>query len=57
VKQFNRLSATQYGGIQPFNQIIWSGTDQNGRQVPAGVYFIQLVVDKTKSVSKVVLLK
>ncbi len=51
VKAFNHLT------VEPFNQITWSGTDQNGRQVPAGVYFIQLVVDKTKSVSKVVLLK
>ncbi len=45
MKSFNHLSATQYGGIQPFNQITWTGADENGRRVPAGVYFVRLVVD------------
>jgi len=42
IKQFSRLSAMQYGGIQPFNQIIWDGSDDAGRPAPDGVYFIQL---------------
>jgi hypothetical protein len=44
VKQFNYLSATQYGGVQPFNHVIWDGSDNAGRLVPAGVYFVQVEV-------------
>jgi len=44
VKQFNHLA------IQPFDQITWSGDDQNGLQVPAGVYFIRSVDDGAAAV-------
>ncbi|HEX7321165.1 MAG TPA: M14 family zinc carboxypeptidase [bacterium] len=57
VKQFSRLSAKQFGGIQPFNQIIWSGSDDTGRPVPAGVYFIKLEIDRQKLMDKVLLLR
>jgi len=57
VKQFNRLSAKQFGGIQPFNRITWSGTDEVGRKVPAGVYFIQLETEFLRETKKVTVLK
>ncbi|HEX7321252.1 MAG TPA: C25 family cysteine peptidase [bacterium] len=38
VKSFNHLT------IQPFNQITWTGADENGRRVPAGVYFVRLAI-------------
>jgi hypothetical protein len=57
VKSFNHLT------IQPFNQITWSGTDEIGRDVPAAIYFVQLVVDPVgeangeKWTEKVILLR
>jgi hypothetical protein len=42
---------------QPVNQMIWSGTDEYGRKVPAGVYFISLKTIDTQDVKKVILLK
>jgi hypothetical protein len=49
VKQFNDLA------IQPFNQVIWVGSDGMGHAVPAGVYFINLFASG-KSVGKTVTL-
>jgi len=37
--------------------IIWRGLDDQGRRVPAGVYFIRLETDETRQVKKAVLLK
>ena len=35
----------------------WSGRDDQGRRVPAGVYFVKLITDDYQSVQKTVLLK
>jgi len=51
VKQFNHLT------IQPFNQIVWDSTDDMGRRLPAGVYFVRFVAGKFKKVEKAVLLR
>ncbi len=41
----------------PNNQVVWSGTDNLGRKVPAGVYFVVLILNKNKEIKKAVLLK
>jgi hypothetical protein len=51
VKQFNHLT------IQPFNQVVWDGTDDFGRRLPAGIYFIRLESNEFKRTEKVVLLR
>ena len=40
VKQFKHLSAS--GGIQPFNQIVWDGKDDEGIDCVSGIYFCYL---------------
>ena len=37
--------------------IRWSGTDQNGRAVPAGIYFIRLQVGDIRQAEKVILVR
>ncbi len=39
------------------DQIIWNGTDQAGRRLSAGVYFVHFIVDEDKLIEKAVLLK
>ncbi|HEX7319533.1 MAG TPA: S8 family serine peptidase [bacterium] len=51
VKLFNHLT------IQPVNQIVWDGSDDVGRSVPAGVYFIRLESDGQEKIEKAVLLR
>ncbi len=41
----------------PNNQVVWSGTDDLGRKVPAGVYFVQFEAGNAKQIEKVVLLR
>ncbi|MEO0095337.1 MAG: T9SS type A sorting domain-containing protein [candidate division WOR-3 bacterium] len=48
VKQFNHLT------IQPFNQVVWDGTDDFGRRLPAGIYFCHLEIGETVVATKVV---
>lgn len=50
VKSFDYL--TERSG-----QIIWCGEDENGRQLPQGVYFIRLETDGEHHVRKVILLR
>jgi photosystem II stability/assembly factor-like uncharacterized protein len=50
VKQFNHLT------IQPFNQIIWDGSDNSGHPVPSGVYFVNLKTPKKSITKKVIFL-
>uniref|UniRef100_A0A7C4TIB1 T9SS type A sorting domain-containing protein n=1 Tax=candidate division WOR-3 bacterium TaxID=2052148 RepID=A0A7C4TIB1_UNCW3 len=57
VKQFDHLSSKQYGGIQPFNEIIWYGDDNSGKQVPGGVYFIKLETSDYSEIKKIIRLK
>ncbi len=40
-----------------FNQIIWPGTDDTGREVPAGIYFIRLQAGLKTLTEKAILLK
>ncbi len=49
IKQFNNLT------VQPFNQIIWLGSDDTGRRLPAGVYFIELRSGESKIIEKVIM--
>ncbi len=51
VKQFNHLTNYQ------FNYVLWSGDDDLGRRLPAGVYFVRFEVDNFKQVEKAVLLR
>jgi hypothetical protein len=51
IKQFNHLT------VQPFNRITWSGTDEIGRTVPAGVYFIHLNAGDKNRMQKVVIVR
>ncbi|MEO0106494.1 MAG: T9SS type A sorting domain-containing protein [candidate division WOR-3 bacterium] len=51
VKQFNHLANC------PFNQIVWSGNDELGRKLPAGIYFVKLEAGDFKKVEKVNLLR
>jgi hypothetical protein len=37
--------------------LCWSGTDQSGRAVPAGVYFIRLKAEDKETIKKVILLE
>jgi hypothetical protein len=57
VKSFNHLSANQHGGIQPVNQVVWDGSDDVGRSVPAGVYFVRLEADNKTLTEKAILLR
>jgi len=52
VKLFNHLTA-----IQPVNQVVWNGSDDMGRSVPAGVYFVRLEVNGEKKTEKAILLR
>ncbi|MEO0094955.1 MAG: hypothetical protein ABIL46_07400 [candidate division WOR-3 bacterium] len=51
VKQFNHLT------IQPFNQVIWDGTDDNGRNVPQGIYFCKFATPVRSEVEEIIYLK
>ncbi|MCK4940749.1 T9SS type A sorting domain-containing protein, partial [candidate division WOR-3 bacterium] len=48
VKSFNELTN---------EQVIWSGTDENGRHVASGVYFVDLNIKGNQQGTKVILLK
>ncbi len=49
VKQFNHLT------IQPFNHVVWSGSDDSGCPVPAGVYFVTLRTSDQEVTGKVII--
>jgi hypothetical protein len=51
VKSFNHLT------IQPINQLVWDGSDDMGRQVSGGVYFVRLGSGIDQFEEKVILLK
>jgi hypothetical protein len=48
VKQFDSLN------IQSFNQVVWSGDDDSGRLLPAGIYFCRLLIDGVTITEKAV---
>jgi hypothetical protein len=39
------------------NKLIWKGDDQNGKQIPAGIYFIRLLDGSNSKVKKVIKLR
>ncbi len=41
----------------PNNFVVWSGTDDAGRPLPAGVYFIRLTAVNHQEIKKIILLK
>jgi hypothetical protein len=51
VKLFNHL--TNFS----FNHVVWDGTDDSGRKLPSGVYFVRLETDGFKKNEKVILLR
>ena len=51
VKQYNHLTT------QPFNQVVWSGNDDSGQHLPAGVYFINLSAGDKNLMQKVIMLE
>ncbi len=53
VKDFSRLTLD---ALRP-TQIIWDGTDQNDRKVPAGVYFVRFEAGDYKKTEKAILLR
>jgi hypothetical protein len=48
------VNTNQKGGEQ---RILWDGLDDQGRQVPAGTYFVQLTVDRNQTTRKTIYLK
>jgi len=53
VKDFSRLTLD---ALRP-TQIVWDGTDQNNRKVPAGVYFVSFKAGDYSKTEKAILLK
>ncbi|NOR16777.1 T9SS type A sorting domain-containing protein, partial [candidate division WOR-3 bacterium] len=53
VKDFSRLTLD---ALRP-TQIIWDGTDQNDRMVPAGVYFVRFESGDYSKTEKAILLR
>jgi len=51
LKSFNHLTS------QSFNQVFWDFSDDIGRSVPAGVYFVRLESDGQEVIEKAVLLR
>jgi len=50
VREFNHL--TNYQSL-----IMWDGTDDYGRKLPSGVYFVQLEAEGFKKTEKAILLR
>jgi hypothetical protein len=53
VKSFSQLPNNR----SLINHVIWDGTDDSGRKVSAGVYFVRFVADDCEEVEKAILLK
>jgi photosystem II stability/assembly factor-like uncharacterized protein len=51
VKQFD------YSTIRQSNQIVWDGLDKKGNVVPTGIYFVELVSNKTILIEKSILVR
>lgn len=51
IKQFSHLTD------QPFNRVVWCGTDDNGKRLPAGVYFVRAESKDFRAVEKLVLVR
>jgi hypothetical protein len=53
VKQFSRFKIQDSG----YRKITWDGTDQNGRKLPSGVYFVRLEAGEYQETKKVLLIR
>ncbi len=53
VKAYSHLSPNH----SPNGHIEWEGEDVNGRKIPAGVYFVQLLADDKTAIKKIILLR
>ncbi len=53
IKSFNLAS----GFLLPASAVSWDGTDDSGRRLSAGVYFVRLETGDTNKVEKVILLR
>jgi len=53
VKSFNLESCI----VNQVSAVIWDGTDDLGRKLPSGVYFVRLEADGFKKTEKAILLK
>ena len=51
IKQFNNST------IQPFNQIVWDGTDNSNREVPNGVYFCRVKSSDLTVTKQIILIR
>jgi flagellar hook assembly protein FlgD len=52
VRKFNNYKTSS--GI---NQVMWDGTDDNGKRLPGGVYFVKLTEAETTIIEKSVMLE
>jgi hypothetical protein len=59
VKEWNypTIKQSNYPTIPQSNQIIWNGTDEQGRRVSSGVYFITCEAEGFKETEKLLLIK
>ena len=46
-----------YSTIGLSDHVIWDGTDNMGRKLPQGVYFVKLESSRIKAIKKVILLR
>ncbi|MCK4453549.1 T9SS type A sorting domain-containing protein, partial [candidate division WOR-3 bacterium] len=53
IKSFNLIS-----GVLPLaSAVIWNGTDDQGRKLPEGIYFVQFTAGGLTKTQKTILLK
>lgn len=61
VKQFKDLTIhpvpTSTGGVQPFYQVYWDGTDNNDNSLPKGIYFCEFVAGERTEIEKIIYIK
>lgn len=51
IKQFNNVTR------DPFGQITWDGTDDNGQTLAGGVYFCELTAGEQRQIEKIIFIK
>ena len=53
VRTFSNLQINK----SPNQQIIWNGTDENGKQIASGIYLYKLQIDKNYKIKRMLLMK
>ncbi len=56
VKTLN-LFQGNHSTTQPFNQVVWDGTDDSGHRLPGGIYFLRLEAGDYNKTEKVILVR